>query len=616
MSDTSLNLSGGALLGGRYRLIAEIGRGGMASVHRAHDEVLDREVAVKVLHARLAADPAFRDRFQREARAAARLSHPNVVTVHDCGQEQDRAWLVMELVEGDSLRDVLDIRGRVTPGEALSLLAPAAAGLAAAHESGMVHLDIKPENVLYGRDGTVKVTDFGLARAAATATVTFDSGMIVGSPHYLSPEAVEGEPLDACSDVYALGVVLFECLTGQPPFHRDTPLATALAHVRESVPPPSSVVASLPDAVDQVVLRATASDPGERYPDAGAFAEALTEAVPGGPVPVDLRDGERDTVVLPRDDTDTTVTGVDGDDGSRGRWGRRRVLTVLGVLLALAAGGFGVWDQLVAPVTAVPAVTESPRDQAVAALREAGFTPEVAEGGEHHLEIPRNHVVRQSPDGSARRGDPVRLVLSLGPPQVEVPGTGGMEEAEAVEALEQAHLRPEVRRVFHERVEAGLVIRSEPEPGATVRATSTVSVVVSRGREPIEVPDLRGRPRGEAQQTLSQAGLEVSVTGREFHEEVPAGAVISQSPAPGERLFRGDTVQLVLSKGAEPFPMPDVLDLPEERARRVLGSRGLGIQVEELDTNNPQREGTVADQKPPAGTKVRRGDTVTIVVWD
>lgn len=608
----SLNLSSGALLGGRYRLIAEIGRGGMASVHRAHDEVLDREVAVKVLHPRLAADPAFRDRFQREARAAARLSHPNVVTVHDCGQEGERAWLVMELVEGDSLRDVLDIRGRVAPGEALSLLGPAAAGLAAAHGAGMVHLDIKPENVLYGQDGTVRVTDFGLARAAATATVTFDTGMIVGSPHYLSPEAVEGESLDARSDVYALGVVLFECLTGRPPFRRDTLLATALAHVRESVPPPSSVVASLPDAVDQVVLRATASDPDERYADAGAFAEALTEAVPGGPVPVDLRDGGRDTVVLPRDDTETTLTPSDPD---RGRWGRRRMLVLLGALLALAAGGFGVWDQLVAPVTTVPAVTESPRDQAVTALREAGFVPAVAEEGEHHLEIPREHVVRQSPEGSARRGDTVRLVLSLGPPQVEIPGTGGMEEAEAVQALEEVHLRPEVRRVFHEQVEAGRVIRTEPEPGATVRATSSVSVVVSRGREPIEVPDLRGRPGAEAQEALSRAGLEATVTGREFHEEVAAGAVIRQSPAVGERLFRGDTVELVLSKGPEPFPMPDVLDLPVERARQVLSSRGLGIEVEELDTNNPQREGTVADQKPPAGTEVRRRDTVTLVVW-
>lgn len=618
MPETSLDLSSGALLGGRYRIVSEIGRGGMASVHRAHDQVLDREVAVKVLHARLAADPVFRERFQQEARTAAGLSHANIVTVHDSGEEQGRAYLVMELVEGDSLRDVLGVRGRVSAGEALSLLRPAAAGLGAAHEAGMVHRDVKPENVLYGRDGTVKVTDFGLAGAAATARVTFETGMIVGSPHYLSPEAVEGDPLDARSDVYALGILLFECLTGRTPFQRDTPLATALAHTRETVPRPSSIVSSVSGALDEVVSRATARDPDERHADATEFSEALTDAVPEGPSPVDLRDGNRDTIVLPLDDSETRVTDARGaghGDG-RPRWRRRALLTVL-ALVMLGAGGFGVWNQILAPVTQIPAVAEAPEEEATAALEEAGFVPEVAEEGEPHLGIPPGHVVSLSPSDAARQGSTVTLVLSTGPPQVEVPGTRGMEEDTAVSALEEAHLKPDVKRRYHEEVETGHVIDTNPKPGSGVRATSTVAVIVSRGREPIEVPGLQGTPRAAAQSTLEQAGLAANVVRQVFHDRIPRGAVVSQSPVPGERLFRGDTVELVLSKGPEPFPMPNVRNLTEQRARQVLGSRGLKVRVRRnLETQDTGLEGTVGDQDPAPKAKVRKGDSVTIRIWD
>jgi eukaryotic-like serine/threonine-protein kinase len=235
-------------VGDRYVLRGELGRGGMATVHRALDDVLEREVAVKLLHAHLADDPAFLDRFRREARAAAALDHPNVVAVHDWGETDEGAYLVLQLVEGPSLRDVLRRHGRLDPGESLAVLGPAARGLGAAHAAGLVHRDVKPENLLLGRDGTVRVTDFGLARAAASATSTFGADVLVGSPHYLSPEAVRGRPLDPRADVYALGVVLFECLTGRPPHEGESPFATAVQHTSRRVPPPSEHVDGIPPA--------------------------------------------------------------------------------------------------------------------------------------------------------------------------------------------------------------------------------------------------------------------------------------------------------------------------------------------------------------------------------
>ncbi|MFT5222257.1 MAG: serine/threonine protein kinase, partial [Glaciecola sp.] len=266
------------LTSGRYTYLAELGRGGMATVHRARDEVLGREVAIKVLHSHLASDPAFRARFLREAQAAAALSHPNVVAIHDLDDHDGRAQLIMEVVDGPSLSEVLATRGRLAPGEVLALLGPAAAGLAAAHEAGLVHRDVKPGNILIALDGTVKVGDFGLARAAASSEHTFGSDTLVGSPHYFAPESVDGQPLGPTADVYALGVVAFEALTGRPPFAGDSAMATALQHTTRTVPPPSSIVAGLPASIDAVIQKATSRDPDARYPDAAAFGLALAAA--------------------------------------------------------------------------------------------------------------------------------------------------------------------------------------------------------------------------------------------------------------------------------------------------------------------------------------------------
>ena len=268
MTETSTD----TVLDGRYRLLAQLAVGGTSTVHLAHDMTLDRTVAIKVLHPHLANDPTFLDRFRREANAVASVAHPHVVTLHDVAV--DGGYLVMEHVDGPSLRDVLRLRGRLRPAEVLSLLGPVAAGVAAAHDAGLVHRDVKPENVLLGSDGQVKVGDFGLARAAAGASVTFGPDQFAGSPHYTPPEAVRGESLDARSDVYALGIMLYECLTGRPPFEADTPFATAMLHTSSRVPPPSQQASGIGAALDRVVMTATDPDPAARYDDASAFALA------------------------------------------------------------------------------------------------------------------------------------------------------------------------------------------------------------------------------------------------------------------------------------------------------------------------------------------------------
>jgi eukaryotic-like serine/threonine-protein kinase len=649
-------------VGDRYVLRGELGRGGMATVHRAVDEVLEREVAVKLLHAHLADDPAFLDRFRREARAAATLGHPNVVAVHDWGESSEGAYLVLQLIEGPSLREVLRRHHRLSPREALAVLAPAAAGLGAAHASGLVHRDVKPENLLLGRDGTVRVTDFGLARAAASATSTFGADVLVGSPHYLSPEAVRGQPLDPRADVYALGVVLFECLTGRPPHEGESPFATAVQHTSRRVPPPSEVVDGISPALDELVVAATAHDPDDRPDDGADFAESLVRAVPEGTslavlddlirdtilVPGDLddepEDGElgthRDTWSIPPEGATTSVVrpshrptrsigppaGVEDpdelDDGPPPPPRRRRrwplvVLLVLGLLAASAAGGYLLWDRVLAPLTPIPAVEGASEDVAADRLEEAGFEVRIGRERPHDLEVPAGHVLEQSASGEARRGATIVLVLSGGPRQVEVPDVVGEPADEATTLLADEGLTPRTVEEFDEEVEAGLVLSSDPAAGTLLDETSEVTLVVSRGPRPIEVADVRGRSLDEATTLLRADGLELEVAERRYDEQVAAGVILSQDPGPEASLFRGDTVTVVVSRGPEPIAVPNVRGKRTGEAIAELEALGFEVEVERSGGIsaffNPDR---VFEQDPGPNATRYRGDTIKIYAYN
>jgi eukaryotic-like serine/threonine-protein kinase len=639
VTDPAASTVAATRVGGRYVLLAEIGRGGMATVHRGHDEVLDRPVAVKILHRHLAVDPTFLDRFRREARAAAALAHPNVVGVFDWGETPEGAYLVLQLVEGPTLREVLQRRGRLSPEQTAAVLLPVAAGLGAAHRAGLVHRDVKPENLLLGTDGTPRVTDFGLARAAASTSTTFGTDVLVGSPHYVSPEAVRGRPLDARCDVYALGVVLFECLTGRPPHQGESPYATALAHAASPVPPPSSLLYGLDPTLDEVVAWATAMDPAHRYVDATDFARALgiavpervsieplvdPEAVAAGARP-SVTDGDPraadDDGTLLVDDGETRV--VDDPDGAttpldrpRRRRGWLGLLLVLVLVATSGVGGYLIWDRLLAPVVEVPDVRGMAASEAVGILEDAGLSPRVEDDAVHHREVPAGHVVTQDPLEPARSGHPILLVLSAGPRPVTVDDVRDLDAAAARAHLEAAGLEVTTSSRHDDDVATGAVVGTDPEAGTVVDEGTGVVLLISQGPRPVDVPELVGGPLDDAMAATERAGLELDVVDRR-HDASPAGTVIDQDPPPGETLAPGGRIGVVVSEGPPPVEVPQVRGLHVSEATRRLTELGFEVVVERRGGVgaflNP---GQVFDQDPGPGSMRRAGDTVTLFAYE
>lgn len=605
------------VVGGRYRVERRLGAGGMATVDLARDLELDRPVALKRLHPHLVTDQTV-DRFRREARAAARLRHPGVVTIHDWGFDDDVPYLVMEVVEGPSLRSALTRRGRLAPGEALAVLAPAIAGLAAAHHEGLVHRDVTPGNVLVGHDGASKMADFGLARPAASAAMTVPDA-VVGSPHYLSPEAARGERLDARSDVFSLGCVLFECLTGQPPFEGGTAAVIATKRLSERVPDPSDVVPGLSSALDEVVRIATEPDPDDRYEDAEDLLADLRAAVPEGPVPLDLRDGSDHTVVI-ADHATRVLDDLDDDREDEPRRGRGWLRSFLRWVLIGALVGGGGWlafDRAIAPVTAVPDVQGMVASEARSTLEEAGFRVRVADERAFDREVPVDAVVSQSVTQPARQVlTEVVLTLSAGPRTGMLPPLVGRDVTDARAALEELGLDLTVTTEigYDDDLPPGTVLLATPAGGATVEEGTEVVLTVSDGPAPVDLPDLRGELEGAASAELVGLGLVARVTERRY-DPAPEGTVIATNPPPGTTLRRGGEVELTVSDGPEPVEVPDVEGLREAQAVRTLENAGFVVDVRYVTTLLPFARGIVDEQDPDPGTTRPRGDTVRIFVW-
>jgi serine/threonine-protein kinase len=670
----------GRILDGRYRVGPRIARGGMATVYQATDLRLDRTVAIKVMHAGLGDDPEFVARFEREARSAARLSHHNVVAVFDQGDDHGTLFLVMEYVPGLTLRDLIRKEAPMDPGKALGLIEPVLSALAAAHTAGMIHRDVKPENVLLATDpdtgaGRIKVADFGLARAINAETQhTATGGVLIGTVSYLSPELVVDGKADARSDVYAVGVLLYEMLTGQKPHQADSPIQVAYKHVHEDIPAPSLRVPGLPAYVDALVARATARDKDLRPSDARVLLhqvrrvkQALDHGVvddpeltadltpgPGNPqVEHDLDSVATGELFIPRDRPGTAQRSADVFDpdlelttpvastpavpAARSavnpprrpaspppvvtdpdrprpapRRRRRGPILLISVLLLAILVGLGGWYLGIARYTHTPAIINLSAAAAKAKVEKAGLTFDTGKSA-YSETVAKGSVISTDPDAGARipKDGTVTAVISLGPERHAVPDVRGKTFDDAQAALDAASLGFGSKvEKYNEKVPVGMVITTDPVPGTALRRDAAVDIVVSKGPKPIKIPDWTGRNGDKAVAALTGLGFDVQ-RDDQFSDTVPLGRVISQSPSSGTG-FKHDKVTVVVSKGPALIQIPSVKGQRVDDAKKEL--EGLGFHVEV--THNPFYVGAdyVVGSDPSAGSMAPRGSTVTLSI--
>jgi len=581
------------IVDGRYRIIGRLGSGGMADVYEAEDTQLGRRVALKLLHRRFAEDAEFVERFRREASSAAGLSHPNIVQVFDRGAWDGTYYIAMELLAGRNLKQIVREYGPTQPLDpalAVDVVLQILKAARFAHRRGVVHRDIKPHNVIVDEEGRAKVTDFGIARAGASDMT--ETGSIMGTAQYLSPEQAQGQPVDARSDLYSIGVVLYELLCGVPPFDADSPVTIALKQVSEEPLPPRQRNPAVPPALDAVVLRALRKNPADRYQDADAFIAALESAMSGRAVP-------------PADDL---VEELEEED--RRNW--RRIAVIAIVVLALAALAVGAWAVLMPEQKKVPNVVGKRSDTAAQILQSAGFEVDVVPIQSDT--VPENRVAGQRPEPGAEadEGSVVTITVSSGPGEAPVPIVRGLTVEDATDALRQAGFKADERREFSDTVKNGRVIESSPPEGSTARKGTTVTLVVSRGKEKAVVPDVVGQAREEAERALQDAGLQASVSEEESEDE--PGTVLRQDPAAGTQLAKGKTVALVVAKAPADVPVPGVLDAAEDDAVKTLQDAGFKVDTEDAPVDTPDEDGIVVDQDPSQDTPRPKGSTVTITV--
>ena len=600
------------VFGRRYRVTEKLGSGGMADVYKAVDEVLGRTVAVKVLYPRYASEPNFVARFRQEAQAAANLSHPSIVNMYDWGREGETYYIVMEYVAGTDLKTLVTERGPLDPVKAAEYASQVCAALSVAHGYDIIHRDIKPHNLVLMPDGTVKVMDFGIARAGNT-TMT-QTGSVLGTAQYISPEQAQGKPLGPASDLYSLGVTLYELVTGELPFEGDTPVATALMQVNDQPVPPRELRPSIPPALEAVILRAMRKNPAERYASAAEMREDLRRAIAGEPAlgGAYVATGAIDeTSVLPTVDQTHVSTTPEVRPVPERRTSPWVWVGIVALVLLLGVGGawaLGYFDTGVV----VPSVTGLSEADATAAIEQAELTlGETAT--ENSDTVAAGLVIRQDPEAGAEveKGAAVNIVLSIGIAQVQIPDVAKMTEADAIEALRTAGL--EYDRTADEanaEIKKGIVIRSDPAAGTAVPKGTRVVLIVSAGKEQVKVPDVIGKPLADAKKAIEAVGLVVK-TSEEFSDSVAKGSVIEQRPDPDVLVEAGSTVTLVVSKGSEVIIVPGVIDMTEQEARDKLDSVGLVAKVVYVDSASV---GLVVNQFPIAGASAKRGDIVEIEV--
>jgi beta-lactam-binding protein with PASTA domain/tRNA A-37 threonylcarbamoyl transferase component Bud32 len=636
-SDTLIN----TLFDGRYRIVRKLGSGGMANVYLAEDEDLGRRVAIKILNERYANDDLFIERFRREAKSAAALSHPNIVSVYDRGEAEGTYYIAMEVIEGRSLKELIMTRGPLPIAQALAYTHEMLEALRFAHRHGIIHRDIKPHNILIGE--RLKVTDFGIARAGASQMT--EAGSIMGTAQYLSPEQARGAPVTASSDLYSAAIVLYEMLTGKVPFTGDSAIEIAMKHLNDPPKPPSKIRPEIPEELDAVVLRALAKNPEDRYQTAEEFSEDLHRVEAGLPLAPGTSEaatallagaalmGDGGSTEVLAGTAVTTPGGPPQPPAARrppppygpGYYDeppkkRRRWVPWLLVLLLLAAAGIAGWyvfsqiqDQLAAnePV-AVPNVVGLKEEAAVALIQEKGLDPEVQRAANADVEKGRVFDQNPNPGNRIQKGDRVTLLVSTGPPKTSVPDVVGMNYGDAVQALNDANLAATKHEVFSQKP-VGKVISQDPPAGEQVVEGTEIVVDVSRGVKQVAVPSVVGMSEDDATTTLQQAGFAVSSTNAPS-DSTPEGIVSDQSPDGGTQAAKGSTVTITVSSGPSTTTVPDEVGQDKQVAIDDLKANGFKVDVQNVACGDPNQDNIVQDQDPAGGSDAPTGSTVSIFV--
>ena len=630
----------GELIDNRYQLQRVVASGGMATIYHAIDLRLDRQVAVKIMHPHLANDEDFVGRFIREAKAAAALAHPNIVAIQDQGWNEGgvpAVFIVMEYIEGFTLRDVITEQGALGVTESLRYFAPVISAMSAAHKNGILHRDLKPENILISKDGRVKVADFGLAKGPQLgATLTVESSVILGSVSYLSPEQVQRGLSDMRSDVYSLGIVLFEMLTGKKPFDGESPIQIAYMHVNENVVAPSTLNPSIPPELDEIVLKATANNPDKRFKDAGAFQEPILSLlakldpnrrqmsleldipIPTGKAPkkkgakrskLDIIKNITTQLDLKRGNVMRETSGATKRKRKVSkRVKRNRAIALMIVLLIIATS----WYRISGPGNkiAIPSLAGMTQKQAANTVAELGLKVDVTQEV-FSEDIPKGKVITSDPAGGGRVAiaGTVHLIISKGKERIEVPNLAGLTIESATVALKEINLKiGRVSEKFSDSVEAGLIIDGNPVSGSPVRKDSTIELIISKGLEQVALANFQGKTSDQAQSELTAAGLIVN-SKYEYSDTIPIGTVIQQTPSDVGTIGKGEKITLVISKGPSKIFIPNVYSLSKMGATKILEDLGFVVKYKYI-----AKKKSVTNMSPKYGTAVAPGSTVTITL--
>jgi len=626
----------GKLFDGRYQILRKLGTGGMANVYLAEDQELGRRVAIKILDDRHANDEQFVERFRREAKNAAALSHPNIVSIYDRGEAEGTYYIAMEYLDGRTLKELILARGDAPIAVVVEYARQILSALRFAHRHGIVHRDIKPHNVLVDGEGRVKVTDFGIARAG-TSQMT-EVGSIVGTAQYLSPEQARGGEVDQRSDLYSLGVLMYEMLTGSVPFTGDTPVEIAMKHLSRTPEPPSASRPDVPRELDMVVMRALAKDPEDRYQSADEMEADLDRVARGvgvaprteetatqimrSPMVGPLAATAATNIIPPRRAGGGAATAplppsvyYDLDEPIH----RRPVWPWIAALLFVigaAIGGWFLYHQISTKLSsstpvAVGSYLNETEQLATQNIHADGFHPVV--NTQPNLTTPNGFVFKQNPQAGSHqpKGNDVTIWVSTGKPKVDVPALKGLKSADAVAQLKALHLVPDVHEIPSAQP-ADTVTASDPKQGTKVVAGTKVRINVSQGPTPVTVPGVVGQSINQATATLNQAGFKVVPT--YVDSDQPQNTVVNQSPAQNEHAPKGSTVSLTVSNGPKTIAVPDVRTLDQSSAVSTLQAQNFKVKFNYQPVTDPQQDGIVLDQSPEGGQQAKPGSTVTLTV--